>query len=335
MLHQNIENSPLNSEQRLPRRMNPTEVVFSRRDLQFNPLFLNYKVHFIYQLSSEDGPSKVVTDSYNFNDKKWEEKTAIGNIGKNVCSTILHCFGNLTVFGCDSDEVALYSLIVKTRSWQFVKSSKFSFLDLNFKNSVCAHYAIFGKDRVVAITVLQASFLIYQFSPEKDVGTNWKSAMLLLPHLQGVEAHYQIQSCVVNANNIYFSLLSKTHLFVYQIDLSPLEQNRCSSLAPKYSWCLENFNIKKCFLSLLDDDVVTIMIKGAINGNVVEVSYLYCFNSGSLNPLIVYPSIVEVITSAVVPDTTNIAILCRENNEHKLHLLNGKRCVWIGCIILF
>jgi len=189
---------------------------------------------------------------------------------------------------------------------------------MNFKNSTCVHCINLGKDRVMVITVFETSFLIYHFSSKKNGGNYWKRVVLLLPHL---ETGYRMQSCVVNANDMYFSLLSSAHLFVHQVNLGPLEQDNCSSLTPKKSWCLENFAIEKCFLSMFEDEVVTIMIK---RGNSIEVSYLSCFNSGSLNPLTLFQSNSEVITAAIVPDTTSMAVLCCENNEHRLRVVNSK-----------
>ena len=312
VLHQSIENSPLNNGQLLPRTIGPTKEVFFYRDLRFNLLFLNYKVHFVYQLSN-----KVVTDSYNFIDNEWEEKTDIEYVSKNYCSTMLHLFGKLTVFGGESNEVALYSLNSEKKSWEFVKSSKFPFHEMNPKHSACAQYSSSGKVRVVAIASYQASFQVYHFSPEKDGGTNWKRAVLTLPH---IETQCQIQSCIVNGNNMYFSWLSNTHLFVHQINLGPLEQDDCSSIIPKRSWCLEKNNIRKFFFSTFEDDIVIIIVRG---GNVIEVSYLSCFNFGSLSPLTLSPSTMEVITAAIVPDTTNMALLCHENNKHELRIING------------
>ena len=67
------------------------------------------------------------------------------------------------------------------------------------------------------------------------------------------------------------------------------------------------------------------MVKEVQNETFVELSpLLKHFNSGSLKPIAVFNSNVEVIFATVVPGTTNMAIVYCDAEVYKLHLLNGK-----------
>ena len=272
---------------------------------------------------STENESQGVAENFNFLSGEWEEKTFVANSNRNACSTMLIYSEKLTVFGSDSEKLGLYSL--DKNLWEFIESSEFPFHNLDLNNSACVRYFFEGHDGIVLITKCHTHLFIYLFSLSKVAGSNWKSAKLSPSHLEN--GHCQIQSCFAYANNIYLSLLSNTHLFVYQVDLIPLQQStmQTCSLLLKSSWCLDNYTIKKCYLSCLNEEVVTIMIKEIKDKKVVELSSLSHFNSGSLNPLTSFSSVVEVVTATIVPDSISMAIVYCESEEYKLCVLNGKK----------
>ena len=282
------------------------------------PLAFNFKIYSVIQSSSENQKVQEVK-IYDLKNKNWSEVIGLDSID-NLCPTMLMYLDKITLFGSGSAKAGLYSFDLLKKSWVSINNSEFSFKNLDVKNSALYRY---GPDSVVVVTVLQAFVYFYLFSPSRKDDAQWKSAKL---SLSKQISNCQIQSCVVASNSVYCTLLTCAHLLIYEVDLSPLEQATSDTcyLKPTSSWLLDNSNIKKCFLSLLNEEVVTIMVKEMINTKSVEVSQLQHFNLGSLKPLTTFNSIVVVDTATVVPDTTYMAIVCHDSEMYKLHILNGK-----------
>ena len=283
------------------------------------PLAFNFKIYFVTtQSSSENQEVKI----YDLKNKYWSEGKNILGLDSivSLCPTTLTYLNKITLFGSDSTKAGLYSFDFLKKLWVPVNDSEFSFKNLDIKNSVCYRY---GPDSVVVVTVLQAFIYFYLFSPLRKDDAQWKSAKLLLSKQI---SNCQIQSCVVASNFIFCTLLTCAHLLIYEVDLGPLEQasNDTCYLKPTTSWLLDNSNIKKCFLSFLNEEVVTIMVKEMNNKKFVEVSQLKHFNLGSLKPLTTFNSVMVVDTATVVPETTYMAIVCHDSEMYKLHILNGK-----------
>jgi len=296
------------------------------KNLQMMPLAYDYKMHFIPQLLT-GGDAYQEVEIFDLQNHKFLEK-AHNNTSTNnktnafvryLCPTMLTHLGMITIFGGNSKIIGLYSLDTSRKSWLLVDSSNFSFQEINFENCVCDKYA---SDNVVVVTVLEASVFFYLFSPLKKDNMNWKSAKLSLSEQT---SDCQIQSCVVISDDLFCSLLTSTHLLVYQVDLGVLYRSTdgTCSLEPTKSWVLEKLNLERCFLSSLNEEVVTIMVKKA-DKNLVEFSELKHFNLGSLKPLTSFCTNVEVFSATVIPDTTNLAIVYSDSDKYKMSLLNGK-----------
>lgn len=305
-----------------PFAMDNFEVDCKFSSLQLKPLAFNFKIYFVATQSSSESQKVQEVIIYDLKNKIWSEGkdiTGLDNI-VSLCPTMLTYSNKITVFGSGSTKAGLYTFDVLKKLWVLVNDSEFSFKNLDIKNSACYRY---GQESVVVVTVLQASVYFYLFSPSRKDDVQWKSAKLLLSKQI---SNCQLQSCVVASNYVFCSLLTCAHLLIYQVDLSPLEQANSDTcyLKPASSWLLDNPSIKKCFLSFLNEEVVTIMVKEMDNKKFVEVSELKHFNFGSLKPLTTFNSVVVVDTATVVSDTTYMAIVCHDSDMYKLHILNGK-----------
>ena len=283
------------------------------------PLAFDYKMHFVPQLSITDGHQEVeICDLQKGTFLEKAQNTAATHSEINACSTMLNYLGKITIFGSNSKNTGLYSLDTNKRAWIINDFSEFPFQNINFNNCVCYKDA---SDNIVVVTVLETFAFIYLFSTSKDDNACWKFAKFSLS-----KSNCEIQSCVVISENLFCSLLTSTHLLVYQFNLTALYQSTSddlSSLEPVKSWILEKLNLK-CFLSSLKEEVVTIMVKKAGNKTFVEFSELKHFNSGSLEPLTFFDYSVEVTFATVIPYTTNLGIVYYDSNVYKMCLLNGK-----------
>ena len=312
------ESTPLDVH-RLPLTLDTfEEITCSFKSLQMMPLAFDYKMHFVPQLSTDDQQVEIYDLQKGMIVEK-AQSNATTKINAFLCPTMLNYFGKITIFGTNSKTTGLFRLDSSKKSWILVESSDFSFENMNFKNCGCC---IHLSDNVVVVTVLQSIIYLYLFSPIKQNDTYWKSAKLSLPQ-QISNCH--VQSCIVVSETLYCSLLTSTHLIIYQADLSKLYKstNDTCFLDPTKSWILENFNLKNCFLSSLNQEIVTIMVKKT-DKVVVEFSELKHFNSGLFEPAIFFSSVTEVAYATVIPDTTNLAVVYFDSNVYKMCLLNGK-----------
>lgn len=301
------------------------EVTCSFKSLQMMPLAFDYKMHFVPHLSTDGNTYQQVEicDLQNgvLLEKAQPNATTNSIMNPSLCSTMLNYSGKITIFGSISKKIGLHSLDANKKFWELVDSSDFSFQNIDFQNCVC--YKGTSSDNVVVVTVLQAFIYFYLFSPVKnESNTYWKSAKLSLS--QQISS-CQIQSCVVLSTNLFCSLLTSTHLVIYQVDLNSLYQtaNDTCLLEPAKSWVLEKLTLKSCFLSSFNEEVVTIIVKKTDKTS-LEFSELKHFNSGSLEPITSFCSTTEVIYATVIPDTTNIAIICLDSTVYKMYLLNGE-----------
>ena len=326
------QSTPLDAH-RLPLTLGTIEITCSFKNLQMMPLAFDYKMHFVPQLSTDVNPHQQV-EILDLQEGVIVEKAqsnATTKINASLCPTMLNYLGKITIFGKNSKTTGLFSLDSSMKSWVLVDSSDFSFKNVDFENCVCC---IHSSDNVVVVTGLQSIIYFYLFSPIKQNNTYWKSAKLSLPQ-QISDCH--VQSCVVISKTLFCSLLTSTHLIIYQADLSKLYKstNDTCFLEPTKSWILENFNLKNCFLSSLNEDIVTIMVKKTGNLKVfVEFSELKHFNSGSFEPIISFSSVTEVIYATVIPDSTNLGVVYFDSNVYKMCLLNGKLNIHSYLIIL-
>ena len=298
------------------------EVDCAFSSLQVKPLAFNFKIYFVTTQSLSENQKIQEVKIYDLKNKYWSEGKNITGLDNtaSLCPTMLTYLNKITLFGSGPTKAGLYSFDVLKKLWTLVNDSEFSFKNLDIKNSACYRY---GTDSVVVVTVFQAFIYFHLFSPSRKDDAQWKAAKLLLSKQI---SNFQLQSCVVASNYAFCALLTCAHLLIYQVDLSPLEQadgDTCY-LKPSSSWLLDNSSIKNCFLSILNDEVVTIMVKEMNDKKTVEVSELKHFNLGSLRPLTTFNSVVVVDAATVVSDTTYMAIVCHDSDMYKLHILNGK-----------
>ena len=290
--------------------------------LQVKPLAFNFKICFVTTQFSSQSQKVQEVKIYDLKNKNWSEGKNITGLDDivSLSPTMLTYLNKITLFGSGSTKAGLYSFDFLKKIWMLVDDSEFSFKNLDIKNSACYRY---GPESVVVVTILQAFLYFHLFSSSRKDDAQWKSAKLLLSKQV---RNYQLQSCVVASNYVFCALLTCTHLLIYQVDLSPLEQANGDTcyLKPASSWLLDNSSIKKCFLSFLNEEVVTIMVKEMNNKKFVEVSELKHFNLGSLKSLTTFNSVVVVDSATVVSDTTYMAIVCHDSDMYKLHILNGK-----------
>ena len=284
------------------------------------PVAFNYKLHFVPQLSD---PSVQICDLQKGEFLHNAFPTAATNSSLNtvlLCPTLVEYSGKITIFASNRNKIGLYSLNATTSSWILVESSDFCFQNIDFENSVCCKDV---SDNAIVVTVFQAFIFFYLFSPLKQNDVHWRSAKLSLS--QQIR-NCQVQSCVIS-KDLFCSFLTSTHLIIYQIDLNklyPSANGEMYSVEPTKSWMLEKSNLKTCFLSSLNQEVVTIMVKETANESFVEFSELRHFNSGSLEPISSFCSDVKVFHATVIPDTTNLVIIYFDCNIYKMCLLNGK-----------
>ena len=300
------------------------EVDCTFTNLQVIPLALNFKIYFVVTHASPKLCTLQRIEIYDLKTKMWskDNNAAVLDGIDSVCPTILNYINKITLFASSSTTKAgLYSWDPYQKSWLLVDNSDFVFEHLNVKNSACCCYA---PENVVLVTVFQSFVYIHLHSTLKKGDTQpWKSAKLSISKRVN---DCQIQSCIVASNNVFCTLLTSSHLLIYKVDLSPLQQIASGTcfLKPTNSWLLDKSNIKQCFLSFVNEEVVTIMVKEINNKKHVEVSELKHFNLGSLKPVTTFDSTVEVFAAAVVPDTTYMAITYYDSKVYKLYLLNGK-----------
>ena len=227
------------------------------------PVAFDFKMYFVPQLSTDDGHQEVeICDLQKgiFLERARTSIATCGEVNPFLCPTMLNYLGKITIFGSNSKRTGLYSLDTNKKSWRLIDSSEFSFQSINFKNCICYKDAL---DCVAVVTVIACFIHIYLFSPSRNDNLYWKSTKLSLSQQL---SNCEIQSCVVISQNLFCSLLTNTHLLIYQIDLSALYHSASDvpSIEPTKSWILEKFNLKKCFLSSLNEEVVTIMVKKLI-----------------------------------------------------------------------
>ena len=304
------------------------EVICSFKSLQMMPVAFDDKMHFVPQLSTDArGHQQIeICDLQNGTILEKAQPSVFINSTMNTsfCPNLLNYSGKITIFGTNSKKVGLFNLDSINKSWLLIDSSDFPFQHINFSNCACCDHSL---DNVVVVTVLQAFIYFYLFSPVKQNDTYWKSARVALPPQM---SNCQIQSCVFISKNLYFSLLTSTHLIIYQVDSSKLYHttNDTCLLEPAKSWTLESSSLKKCFLSSLNEEVVTIMVKKT-NKILVEFSELNYFNSGSSDPIISFSDVVEVTYAMVIPNTTNLGIVYSESDVYKMCLLDGEHVIHI------
>ena len=284
------------------------------------PVALDYKLHFVPQLS--DTSQVQICD---LQKGVFLHSTCPTTATKNsldtvlLCPTLLEYSGKITIFASNHNKIGLYSLSTSNNSWILVESSDFCFQNIDFEKCVCCKDV---SDNVVVVTVIQAFIFFYLFSPLKKNDVYWRSAKLSLSQQIG---NCEVQSCVIS-KDLFCSFLTSTHLIIYQIDINklyPSDNGEIHSVEPTKSWILEKLNLKMCFLSSLNQEVVTIMVKETANESFVEFSELRHFNSGSLEPISSFCSDVKVFHATVIPDTTNLVIVYFDN-IYKMCSLNGK-----------
>ena len=290
------------------------------------PIASDYKMYFVPRLSVDDrGHQQVeICDLQNgtISEKAQPSVSMKDMMYASFCPNLLNNSGKITIFGTNSKKVGLFNLDLINRSWLLVDSSDFPFQQINFNNCVCCDHSL---NNVVVVTILQAFIYFYLFSPVPHNDTCWKSARVALPPQI---SNCQIQSCVFILKNVFYSLLTSTHLIIYQVDLSKLyhRTNDTCLLEPTKSWTLESSSLKKCFLSSLNEKVVTIMVKKT-DKILVEFAELNHFNSGSFDSIISFSHVVKVAYATVIPNTTNLGIVYVESDLYKICLLDGKYLV--------
>ena len=321
---QEDQSTPLDAHH-LPLTLYDFEVTCSFENLEIIPVAFDYKLHFVPKLSD---PSQVeICDLQKGVFLQNVCSSAATNCSLNtvpLCSTLLEYSEKITVFANIHKRIGLYSLNTSRNSWDLVESSDFCFQNIDFENCVCCKDV---SDNVIVVTVVKAFIFCYLFSPLMMNGVYWRSAKL---SLSKQICNCQVQSCVIS-KDLFCSFLTNTHLIIYQLDLNkiyPSANSETHSVEPTKSWILGKLNLKMCFLSLINQEVVTIIVKETDKISCVEFSELRHFNSGSLEPISPFCSDVKVFYATVIPDTTNLAIVYFDSNVYKLCLLNGKFIYW-------
>ena len=274
---------------------------------------------------------KGYIERYSLDNGDRKDKKSITGCRKHVCPTMLLYSKKIAIMAGDYEvetktlKLTLYqcntSRAAGALQLEAVVGSKYSSALVKLKNSVCTSYK---NDGVIMISVLdqltqQASnhMTLHLFSQTKTTGKNWKMASLLLPTvLHSLDkCKYQLQSCVVISDHLYCSLwLHETTVYVFEIDLSPLEKydKECYERPlPAKSWIVEGPFIKSCFLSILQEKVVVTTFKNINDRTVMEVRVLNSPSEASseLKPICHYDfsSVVKVVTVlAVLPNTITV-----------------------------
>ena len=186
---------------------------------------------------------------------------------KSVCSILMYN-GKVTLLADkESEKNALYFLDDSSDlpSWKEVLYSDISGT-INPNNCLTEQY----KEKLIIITHLHPSarLQLYVYSPTSDnTDKCWKSVSLaLLQSDMPSNATFQLQSCAVVSDHIYYSLKYGNQIEIYKTNLTVLNKAvLVSSLQP---------SINQCFFSVLHGHVITFCKKNDKKASVVEVGPL-------------------------------------------------------------
>jgi len=132
-------------------------------------------------------------------------------------------------------------------------------------------------DGIIMVSILndqvKATYcIIFHIFSQNVPGRNWKTTSSLLPLQYAHPAGYKIQSCIVESNYVYCSvLLHETCAYVYKFDLMLLQMHQNDNVRPVNNWHITEPTLQNSFLSVLNKKIVTLNYKKASNGTIMEV----------------------------------------------------------------
>lgn len=208
-------------------------------------------------------------------------------------------------------------------SWQRV-SSKMESVNMDPNNSIALQY---NEKIIIATIVKQAPMKIYFhfYVPGDNEEGYWRSVFSPIPQPQKISSHKTftcfIQSSVMVLDQIYYAIKYDSKIYIYQADVaSPLSKSSIWNDQPQtIIFFLDDATVLKCFLSVLDDDVVLIIIKSVHDNTVVEIKSLKP-TSQQLQITRQFISLGYVVTATVVPDTRSIAMVYHDQLSNCCHL---------------
>jgi len=163
--------------------------------------------------------------------------------------------------------------------------------------------------------------IVFHIFSQNVSGRNWKTTSSLLPLQHTHPAGYKIQSCIVESNYIYCSvLLHETCAYVYKFDLMLLQKHQNDNVRPVNNWHMTEPTLQNTFLSVLNKEIITLNFKKASNKTIMEVKW-------PINPLAVTPAEhcfelphdIKIIKATVVL-TSKIIVIFHDNKTNKCYI---------------
>ena len=309
----------------------------------FPPFISNGHIHFLYwdtkapqRINHIHSSVQEYILSYNLADCKELSRKDITGIKRCVCSVFPYN-QKITLFGGEFNagnfKVGLYQLPDDTAQsfpWQLVPNSKTTIHNLDPNNCICVQY----KDKVVVTSVLNKSnsspqVFFHTYSPYiNENELNWKTAFLSLPHLRKQvpreKSTCQIQSCVVLSEIAYFVISIDNVMCIYQAHLSILFDSSDNHLTLPAPIRLEHdISAVKCFLSIVDKEIVIIITKVVNRETLVDFKPLKSSASQLHQCTHQFTTNVKVITATVLPGGKNSVVVYHDlqANSCKLEII--------------
>ena len=230
--------------------------------------------------------------------------------------------------GSQTWKLRLYQTVTKAQvqTWEQNSRFKFSVLRLDLKNSIPVSRK---DDGIVLLSIInpetrQANSyaLIYLFPPSKVSEKDWKGASLQLPQPRIRTAKYEIQSCIMMSNYVYFSLLlPEVGAYIYRVELTslqhPKEMRDIVNLKPEQitSWKIEDSTAQNCFLAVLKEDIIILSFIITNGKSVMEVKRL--ISHSSTEYMYPFPRVMKIIVASIVPgDQSPLIVVVYHDNMH-------------------
>ena len=221
-------------------------------------------------------------------------------------------------------KVILYQLQYNTNfSWSWQKiSSKADLTNLDLNNNIALQY----KENLILANVVNhqsSTKIFFHLYLQNDNEGCWKSFSLPIPQLQKISAISTcfIQSCVMVLDQIHYTVKCDNRIYINQVDVaSPTGISSIWQGTQASTYFLDDPTALKCFLSVLDGEVVLIIVKSVNNITNIEIKQFKSTTSQQLCITHQFSSLVEVVTATVVLDTRSITIVYHDHEWQSCHL---------------
>ena len=215
-------------------------------------------------------------------------------------------------------------------TWEQIGRFKFSVLRLDLKNSMPV---LLKDDGIVLLTVINPEIrlanscvVVYLFPPSKVSEKDWKGASLSLPQLRIRTAKYEIQSCIIMSDHIFFSLLlPEVGAYICRLELMslqhPKEMRNIVNLKPEQitSWKIEESTVQNCFLAVLKEDIIILSFIVTNSKTVMEIKRLTTQSISPTEYTYPFPCVMKIFTASIVPGDGNplIAVVYHDSTCNK------------------